>query len=244
MNLSVEIKPDFQGSIQIVDYTREFGEYIPEEQEDGLTRYFNFKYSQTCTIDILKQIKVKGEKLINVLYFSHEQESDSQRLPLPEDGYYSIYHLVLPTLQWLEIVKDEDLSEYNMIYVTDGSNIYRYQNGQLIFVDPMEVIEVNPYNTTISISNFQAFSIDRLKHCYASASKQIMDNYVGKCASVDSTLKFNRDFLWMTINVITYYLEWGKYSEAQIILEDLGCHKFCPDVTPFKNEHVSCGCKR
>lgn len=244
MNLTVEIKPDFNGTISVTDYSQEFGEYIPEETEGVLTRYFNYKYSQSCTINILKYISTKEEQLINVLYSPHISEADSIRIPLKQDGFYSVYHLVLPTIEWFNLVKDADLSEYNLIYVTDGQNIFRYFNGELLIVDPLEIIEVNPESTTISISNYQIFSIDRLKHCYAAVSRQILDNYVGKCQSIDQTLKFNRDFLWMTLNVISYYLEWDKYSEAQIVLEDLKCHHFCDDEVSFKNENVSCGCSK
>ena len=244
MNLSVDIKPDFEGTISITDYTRDFDEYIPEESTSVLTQYDSFKYSESCTINILQYISTKSKKLINVFYSLHQEESDSIRLPLPKDGYYSIHHLVLPTLKWLDSVKDEDLSWYNSIYVTDGKLIYRYYNGNLIQENPLLLTEVNPYKTTISISSFQIFSIDRLKHCYASISRQIMNNYVGKCSSIDSNLKFNRDFLWMTLNVISYYLEWDKYSEAQIVLEDLKCHNFCPEANPFKIENVSCGCQK
>ena len=248
MKLSVEIKPDFKGTISITDYTRGITpeEYISEEQdqEEGLISYHKFKYSQTCTINVLKYISVKEEQLLNVFYSPHIHESDSIRIPLDRDGFYAIYHLVLPTIEWLDVAKGDDLKHYNLIYVTDGHQIYKYYDGNLFVVNPIEVIEVNPYNTTISISNFEIFSIDWLKHCYASASRQIMDAYRGKCPTIDSTMKFNRDFLWMTINVIEYYLEWGMYSEAQMVLEDLRCHQFCPESTEISKDKKSpCGCR-
>ena len=60
MNLSIEIKPDFNGTISIIDYTQEIeGEYIPEDVETPLLKYYNFKYSQTCTLDVIKAITTK-----------------------------------------------------------------------------------------------------------------------------------------------------------------------------------------
>lgn len=244
MNLSVEIKPDFEGTISITDYTREFDEYINEDVQDVLPRYYNFKYSQTCTINVLKYVSSKGEELINVFFSPHISEADSLRIPLPKDGYYTVEHLVLPTLEWLDSVKNQDLSIYNGIYVTDGNNIYKYFQDELYVVDPNEPVEVNPESTTISIVKYKVFSIDRLKHCYAKISRTILNSYGGRCSSIDSTDRFNRDFLWMTINVISYYLEWNRYSEAQLILESLSCYEFCPDEGIFNIEGQSCGCKK
>lgn len=243
MNLSIEIKPDFNGTISIIDYTQEIeGEYIPEDVETPLLKYYNFKYSQTCTLDVIKAITTKEEKLINVLFTDHDSPTDSVRVPLPHDGFYSVDHLVLPTLDWLEAVKDEDLSTYKAIYVTDGINIYKYFEEQLIPVLVDEILEINPEETTLSIARYKVFSIDKLKRCYASVARSIM-NSAPKCGNIDETLKFNRDFLWMTINVINIYLERDLYSEAQITLENLGCYNFCPDILKSTtNKNNSCGC--
>ena len=244
MNLSVEIKPDFEGTISITDYTKDTDEYISEDVEEVLSQYYSFKYSETCTINLLKYASSKGEELINVLYSPHISDGDSIRIPLDKDGYYIVEHFILPTTDWLEKVKDLDLSAYNAIYVTDGANVYKYLSGELYVVNPLEVIEVNPYHTTISIAKYQVFSIDRLKHCYVETAKKIMDNYGGKCATIDDTDRFNRDFLWMTLNVISYYLEWDQYSNAQLVLENIGCNNLCPDTSGVQAKGKSCGCRK
>lgn len=244
MQLSVEIKPDFHGSISITDYTQEMNEYIAEDIEQVLPSYDHFKYSQTCTINAISYISSKGEELINIYYSNHRIDNDSIRIPLQKDGYYIVEHIVLPTVEWFNLVKDQDLSYYNMIYVTDGRFVYKYINGELIKTNPIEILQVNPYLTTISSSKFQVFSIDRLKHCYAKIARKIMDNYAGKCAKIDDTERFNRDFLWMTLNVISYYLEWDMYTEAQLVLEDMACNNFCPDSGEFKGGTKSCGCQK
>jgi hypothetical protein len=61
MKLEVEIKPDHNGSIQIIDYSREFDYYIPEEFEGVLPYYDKFKFSDTCTIDVLSYISSSEE---------------------------------------------------------------------------------------------------------------------------------------------------------------------------------------
>jgi len=92
--------------------------------------------------------------------------------------------------------------------------VYKYVDGQLSVVDIDEVVEINPEKTTISISRFKVFNIDGLKRCYTLAATKILNNAALRCKTIDDELRFNRDFLWMTINVINYYLEWDRYSEA------------------------------
>lgn len=243
MNLHVEIKPDFKGTISITDYTEEFGEYISEDVEFVLPRYYHFKYSDTTTINVLRYISSNDEELINVVYSKHDTESDSVRLPLSKDGHYIVDHIVLPTYEWYEKVKNEDLSEYRTVYFTANNSVYKVSNGVIEETDIAELIQINPRRTTISCEHFDVFSIDRLKHCFASAARDIMSNYTKNCQSA-SLSTFDRDFLWMTINVIKYYLEWGQYSEAQLVLEDLTCHDFCPNEGMFKPRNSSCGCRK
>ena len=74
-------------------------------------------------------------------------------------------------------------------------------------------------------------------------SNEILNNAVLRCKTIDDELRFNRDFLWMTINVINYYLEWDKYSEAQIVLENIGCTNLCPnDRSLYSPTKSGCGC--
>ena len=244
MQLSAEVKQDFNGTIQVTDYTRDpvFDQYLNEDEQSVLLSYDKFKYSETCTINVIKYQSSKEEMLINVLYSLHTEESDSMRIPLFKDGYYTIDHIVLPTLDWWENVKNMDLSYYSNIYVTDGFSIFKAIDGELVHVDSIEITEVNPERTTISIQHFNVFNMSGLKHCYLSIARNILDDYPKHCQSVDPTLRFNRDFIWMTINVLLYYIEDSKYTEAQLIIEQLNCYKFCPDAINFTNKSSSCGC--
>ena len=242
MNLTIEITPDYHGSIAVIDYTQET-EYINKEVEDLLPSYTRFKYLETCTIDVLNRIKADDVTSINTVFVPHDHPMDSVRFTLPEDGYYSVDHVVLPTTEWLQSVKDLDLSYYkNGIYVTDGYQCYIYRDGKKSPVDIAEVLIVNPEYTTISIASYKVFSIDNLKHCYINLAKQILNSSV-KCNSIDPTVRFNRDFLLMTITAINFHLEEDEYSEAEIILERLSCYNICGGVShkPFNSR--PCGCQ-
>jgi hypothetical protein len=241
MELALEITPDYHGSIAVIDYTRET-EYIDESVEDLLPSYTRFKFSETCTIDVLNRITSQEVTTQLVTYTRHDHEADSVRFPLASDGFYSVDHMVLPTVEWLYKVKDLDLSYYrNGIYVTDGFQCYIYRDGLLSPVEIQEVINVNPELTTISIASYKVFSIDRLKHCYINLARNIL-NTAGRCLKVDSEVRFNRDFLLMTITVINFYLEENEYTEAELVLEQLACYNLCDatNTPPFNSK--PCGC--
>lgn len=251
MTLHVEIKPDFEGTVSVVDYSMEFNEYIPEDLEIILPRYYHFKYSDTVTLNVLRYMGSNPEEIVNIVYSSHDTESDSVILSLPKDGYYIIDHIVLPTYEWYEKVKDEDLSEYQSIYFSHNNTIYKVVNGEYIETDVQEIIERNPRRTTLSCEHFQVFSLDRLKHCFVSANKDVVNNFLGTNSSGNSIIKcksktvdtFNRDFLFMTIHAIKYLLECGQYEEAQSLLNQMTCYDFCPNESNFKFTSSSCGCR-
>jgi len=54
---------------------------------------------------------------------------------------------------------------------------------------------------------------------------------------------FNRDLVWMTINVIKYSIEIGQYYEAQRFLENLiGCGNICAEYISDNKKGSGCGC--
>ena len=245
MELSVEIYHVKDDTLKVIDNTRETDQYIPEETQEPLPKYDAYKYSQSCTINIVRY-NATGEYKVEDSFISlHGEEEDSVVIHFEYNGYYTLCHIVLPTLDWLEAVKDLDLSYYQIIYVTDGEKIYKYKRDSqtLEEVDPQEVMEVNPEGTTIQGKAYNIFNLDALERCYIKASMNVMNSYTGRCAKVDDTIRFNRDFLWMTLNVIKYHLQRGKYAYAQMILENLKCYNFCSDLGQLKTK-VPCGCSK
>lgn len=247
MTLQVEVKPDFHNTVSITDYTLEFPEdgYIPEDVEEVIPRLYNYKYSDTCTIDVIKYISSQSEEITDIYYYPHYEHRDQIRIPLPKDGYYGITHIVLPTVEWYaKVSNSEDLNQYKGIYITDGKLVYKVYNEELVVADIAEVIDRNPIETTISRANFKIFTMDKLRHCYDTVAHRILDSYTGRCSFIDDELRFKRDFLWMTINVIKYHLEWGEYSSAQLVLEGIsGCNGLCADIGgPRERRKGGCGC--
>ena len=130
---------------------------------------------------------------------------------------------------------------YEYIYVTDGQKTYKYQNGELQQIEELELIEINPYHTTLSRCEKQFFHIYDLYKCFIQLSNAIFNTKFIKCPekSVDT---YYRDFVWSAINVMKLYIEKDQYESAQLLLEKLdSCNGICK--TKINNGTTSsCGC--
>ena len=261
MELSVEITQDLDGTIAITDYTKnpEFGRYLDEDAPEFSGGFTTFKYSKTVSITSLFYESSKEESVMKTVYTPHDklpsvnETADSIRIPIDKDGYYIVHHLVLPTLDWLEEVHDdENLAQYNHIYVSDGCDVFKYdkETSTAYPVDIKEIVELNncystDYKGTISKASFDLFSIAKLKECYIRLSKALFDYCPGECEKADSQLRFKRDFVWMTYNVILFYLQDHLYIDAQNVLEQTtGCNSFCEQMSDTSLKNADCGCRR
>lgn len=261
MELSVEITQDMHGTIAITDYTKnpEFARYLDEDAEEFSQGFTTFKYSKTMSITSLFYEPSTGEEVVKTVFTPHDrmpsidETADSVRIPIDKDGYYIVYHIVLPTLDWLEndVYDNENLKQYNHIYVTDGSNILKYDlsSHTAYIVDIKEVAELNScysddYKGTISKANFDIFSTVKLKECFIRLSRDLFNYCPDNCQRADSQLRFRRDFIWMTYNVITFYLQDHMYIDAQNILElTTGCNSFCENESKSSLKNADCGCR-
>ena len=76
--------------------------------------FTTFKYSKTVSITSLFYESSKEESVMKTVYTPHDklpsvnETADSIRIPIDKDGYYIVHHLVLPTLDWLEEVHDDE----------------------------------------------------------------------------------------------------------------------------------------
>lgn len=240
--------------LNITDQTQEDGQYIPEDIMDdvSLEGYYQgnkFKYSQTYTINIIEHNATTGSTIETVLYTEHCSYLDEAYYTLTKDGYYTIYHLILPSINWLEeeLQKEDSILNSGIaIYVTDGAKIYHYYNGQITEQEPAVIKDINTQETTISRIEGDSFSICFLYECYINLCKQIFNSMNIRCLNQNDNLSdliFKRDFLWMTINVIKYYTDFGNLLEAQRILESVNyCNGMCTEQTIQNNNNYGCGC--
>lgn len=244
MNPIVEVQNIDKCSLIITDVTQDSNEYIPEDEVDVENYYARnrFKYSETYTINVIVQYTldtVNSGKIIDVFFNDHCSQLDELHYTIKEDGYYEIYHIILPSKAWYDLGKIPSNLD---IYFTDGEQLYKVENGIVKTTDLVEIINAKCEGNTISQVSLAQFSICKLFDCYINICKQIFENALTKCPK-NNDLTYKRDLIWMTINVIKYYVELGQLMEAQRLLEELiKCGGICNDTqSPGKK---SCGCSR
>lgn len=245
MILNFSIRNKEKSIIVITGLTQEGDEYLPEDIQ--ITRYYNYKYTDCVTINLVQRITTNGLITFNTYFNKHDIWLDESIVDLPQDGLYQITHIVLPTTIWLENIlktNPDFLKEYESIFVSDGNKIYQYVDQQLQEVSPELIAEININKTTISRGKNNTFSIWNLQNCYIQLCSLILQQNPLKCKKqMDSEIIFNRDIAWMTINMIKYYLGFGQIYEAQRILEQINyCNGICKQPKYKSKYQNNCGC--
>lgn len=231
--------------IVVTDLTKEADEYLPEEVTSEI--FCTFKYSETITINIIQLLTLSEEKYILSHFNEHCGQLDEDYITLIEDGNYRITHIILPNEKWLKRQLETGnrlFSQYQGVYFAQGNSVYKYSNGEIYECDIKEVLEINTYKTTISRTTKLSFFILNLQKCFINLCNSILQRTLTKCKPKDiDDLIFKRDFIWMTINVIKYYIEFGQNYEAQRILEDVNfCQGFCKNNKSINSDYYGCGC--
>ena len=210
-----------------------------------------FKYSDTVSIDVLQHNKTTETVYRDPVYTKHDTLQPIN-IPVEFDGWFDVIHLVLPSIEWFnrEINKSEGsaLGLYDLVYFSDGIDIYKYLDGNVSQVTIIEVLEVNPINTTVSKTNRDYISICFLRKCYINLCQQIFeDRGFSRCWNknkVDSELIYKRDLVWMAINVIKYLTECEQLAEVERIIETIqGCNGLCVSSN-LTSKTNGCGCSK
>lgn len=206
-----------------------------------------FKYSDTSSIIVLQHNKVQQDVIKDVIYNNHQSNIE---VPIKFDGWFTINYIVLPNRDWFEKELNKTsgsaLGLYDIVYFVENDYIYKYINGKVEESNVEEILEINPINTTISITNKDYVSICFLQHCYIDLCQQIFNNRgFSQCwskNSVDSELVYKRDLAWMAINVIKYLTECEQLNEVERIIENLqGCNGLCNSNNVTSK---GCGCSQ
>lgn len=207
-----------------------------------------FKFSETVTIDVLQHNKSTGAEYRDPVFTTHDTLK-SVTVPIEFDGWFDAVHIVLPSAEWFdrESSKSEGsaLNLYNLVYFSDGKNIYKYIGGKVTQVSINDIAQVNTVDTTISRTSKEFVSICLLKKCFANICQQIFNSReFSSCKSnnVDSELTYKRDLVWMAINIIKYLTECEQLAEAERIIEVMqSCNGVCNNQTISTN---GCGCTK
>ena len=205
-----------------------------------------FKYSDTISIDVLQH-----NQTLKTIYTKHDTLK-SIDIPIGFDGQFSLVHLVIPNIEWfnkeLEKTEGSALGLYDIVYFSDGIDIYKYINGKTSQVTIDDILEINTVNTTISRISRDFVSICFLRKCYINLCQQIFnDRGISKCWNknkVNSELIYKRDLVWMAINVVKYLTQCEQLAEADRVIKTIqGCNGLCVS-TNLTNNTNGCGCSK
>ena len=101
MEFSIDIHTTLNGEIIIEDFSKEYGQYISEDVEI-ITSYDSYKYSESSTLNTIMKVNTCKIELIDVLLSEHNEYLDSNTFNIKNDGLYTVEHVILPNLKWLE----------------------------------------------------------------------------------------------------------------------------------------------
>lgn len=254
MNFHIEVKTSIGGIIDIIDRSKDFNNYVSENED--VYPLNNFKYTQCVTIDLLKKIempKSEDEDKPNVYVVGHylndhKNDCNVSEFEVNKDGHYVNRHLAIPTLEWFNNCPKEILETYERVYVVKDDKLLMLPKGSEEWVSSdVEGLIENLCGTNIQYADIDFFYLGNLEECYMNYCKDILYGMmqgckINKCKPIDNSDKiYARDFLWMVINVIQYLIDMDQFREAQRILEQIDyCGGFCKNVN--SDEKCSCGC--
>lgn len=246
MKLNIKINTDDRCKIVIEDISKDY----QKEDSNGLIPK-KLKYSETASIVLIEHITSSEETIIdNPIINIHKKKIE---IPIKFDGYFKIQYIVIPNKEWFDREFNKTsasaLNDYDIIYYTDGDNIFKYTSEEgSILVSKEELIERNPTeNDSISKTESEHVSICYLQKCYVNLCKQIFDKVkLMPCFQREpiDDLIYKRDIVWMAINVIKYLVSLCQLDEAQRYIELInGCNGICNNSNKIKNGMLQgCGC--
>ena len=261
MELDIKVCTNNSCKVVVSDITPVEGNGYLSEQSN-VTVKNQFKYSDTYSIDVLRLNKTTGPVVEKQVITEHRDSPEDIELDIKFDGWFTVYHIVIPSINWfnaeLSKTSGSALKLYDTVYYTNGQDIFKYTNGRSEDVGINELLERNPEGTTISIIDKEYVSICFLRKCFINLCQRIFNSRglwgdglgisKSRCCpnkdAVDSDLIFRRDLVWSALNVIRYLTEFNQLAEAERIIEQIGgCNGLCRSEFKQMSQH-GCGCSK
>lgn len=235
------IHNNFANTLILEDIT----DYISEYEYSMLVAD-TYKASECITIDVIFKNTTANSQ---VVYAQYHPKFTPNKVQLDFDGWGLIQHIIVPNKEWVCKQRNSEASllmYYKTVYYSDGNFCYKINSdGEEEIVELTELVEVCNVGTTILKTSYDFVILGRLKRCYIEICKQLLDNGLNRCLSKDndSELIYLRDAILMTINTVSYLVEFEEFAEAQRIIENVSnCNGLCQQVE--RPKRGGCGCRR
>lgn len=211
--------------VLILGLEKDCNEYSVQD----FSEFRKYKYNQSITVNVVRGIEYSNNDPLQPIYTSQEVDIivhsptsiDESNITLPKDGLYEVSHIILPTQEYQS---DSDYSNGFYFYDTIDQNFKKYNQESVEIVELDEILQINQEQTTIIRSDKLTFSICKLNQCFYFICRNLLSSFCGKCINKLNNPKqdvYNRDIIWMAINVISYLVEAEQYFEALRILQTL-----------------------
>ena len=258
MEFKIDICNSVQGDLTVLDLSKEYDQYLSEEEEVASTYEDTllFKYSKSVTVNVLMKIGTTEITFLDALIHEHNQlengvyKDDACTFNLKEDGFYTIDHYIFPNIDWYNWYKNEAPQEYkdkiNRVYIIDEGVIKKEVEGVLKETTLREVLEMNLEGTPIQQEHINTFFTGNMQQCYINYCKKLFNALLNKCrTSAYNEDLYARDFIWMTLNIIDYLIQFEQFMEAEKIVEEFNtCGGFCQDNKYGQHTAHGCGCSK
>lgn len=133
-----------------------------------------------------------------------------------------------------------------------GKKYFAFYNGEISIIDKESINIIEPCDfleySNANVDDYVAYKSEQytffmqyLMDCYYRIASRLLQELCPKSCNKGSELVFNRDLVWMAINVINYLIETFQYYEAQRYLEIIeDCGGVCNNK---RQERLGCGCR-
>ena len=180
---------------------------------------------------------------------------DIDVITLEKDGLKKVDHIIIPTYEWLDYIRDMDESSLDaytngIYFLGQGDVFYKYLFGTIQEVTLQEILEINQNNTTLIKTELHTFEMCHLEECFFKLCMYLLNNMPCTDPCFTDKMKgfagdiLNRDIIWMAINAIKYCIEQQQFFRAQKILEQIEtCWGICKDTNNINStQYKGCGC--
>jgi hypothetical protein len=87
------------------------------------------KFSESYTVNVIKKVTSEKEEVIDTIFSDHIVGTDDAiSFDLDKDGYYMIYHYIIPSKAWIEAYDETKVDTHVLnntdFFYSDGVSVY------------------------------------------------------------------------------------------------------------------------
>lgn len=167
-----------------------------------------------------------------------EDQFEEYKMKLPSDGMYIYYKLMVYKKGSL----DTELYK-NKVYYDGSDNGFYYNDKKISRIEDL-LLYLDQTGVFAGFYEELVFSLCKLEHCVFNLQKKSLLpllKFCGKNTCDESKNDKNqRNFLFISLEVLKHLIDEEKYEEAEEILDSLSsCNSICKDIS---NNNSNCGC--